>query len=226
MGICLSPDEKKLALADQSEGLKILDIETGIMQTLTSGYEGEKFVSVNSITFEDEDTIYFTHTGNIGMEEYHYELLSKQPTGRIYRYHMKTGETQIFIDHLHFPNGIAYSKQDNCLYVCHLNKYQIISVPLDQRRGENKYSIIFDNLIGFPDNLKITEDNKLWVAIPSLRDKVTNMLDNNPIIRKILINSKIPLALFLNMANFSFSGAIKIDPHNGQVEDYFLGKSD
>ena len=26
MGVCLSPDEKKLALADQTEGLKILDI--------------------------------------------------------------------------------------------------------------------------------------------------------------------------------------------------------
>ena len=97
---------------------------------------------------------------------------------------------------------------------------------MNQRIGENKYSVIFENLIGFPDNLKITEDNKLWVAIPSLRDKVTNLLDNNPLIRKILINSKIPLALFLKMGNFSFSGAIKIDPHYGQVEDYFLGKSD
>ena len=91
MGICLSPDEKKLALADQSEGLKILDLETGLLQTLVSGYEGKRFVSVNSITFTDSNTIFFTHTGNIGMEEYHFELLSKQPTGRIYKYDMKTG---------------------------------------------------------------------------------------------------------------------------------------
>lgn len=108
----------------------------------------------------------------------------------------------------------------------HLNKYQIIKVPLAQKIGENKYSIVSDNLLGFPDNLKITEDNKLWVAIPSLRDQVTNLIDNNALIRKMIINSKIPVGLFLALANFSLSGAIKIDPHSGQVEDYFMGKSD
>ena len=85
--------------------------------------------------------------------------------------------------------------------------------------------MVLNNVPGFPDNLKITEDNKLWVAIPSLRDNITNMLDNNALIRKMLINSRIPLNLFLNFANFSLSGAIKIDPHTGKIEDYFMGES-
>ena len=84
---------------------------------------------------------------------------------------------------------------------------------------------MFKNIPGFPDNLKITKDNKLWIALPSQRDAVTNMIDNNPSIRKMLINSKIPLKLFLSFANFELSGAIKIDPNTGKVEDYFLGKS-
>ena len=36
LGLCLSPSEKKLALADQNEGLKILDLSTGVITTLVS----------------------------------------------------------------------------------------------------------------------------------------------------------------------------------------------
>ncbi len=51
---------------------------------------------------------------------------------------------------------------------------------------------MIDNLIGYPDNLKITEDGKLWVAIPSLRNKINIFIDNHPAIRKALINANIP----------------------------------
>ena len=63
MGVYLSPDEKKLALADQTEGLKILDIESGKITKLVGEFNGRKFVSTNSITFSDDSTIFFTHTG-------------------------------------------------------------------------------------------------------------------------------------------------------------------
>ena len=181
---------------------------------------------MNSVTWTDDSTLYFTHTGEISMDRYHLELLSKQPSGKIYKHDMKTGRTEIFADQLHFPNGITYSKKDNCLYVNHLNKYEVIKFSLVAGTPKNSYSVVMANLPGFPDNLKVTEDNKLWVAIPSLRDPVTNMLDNYPLVRKMIINSRIPLWLFLSVANFSFSGAMKIDPTTGKVEEYFLGKSE
>lgn len=81
-----------------------------------------------------------------------------------------------------------------------------------------------DNLVGYPDNLKITEDGKLWVAFASLRDPINVFIDNNPIIRKALINIRLPEELFKNFANVSFSGGVKVDPETGKIVDYFFGK--
>ncbi len=52
--------------------------------------------------------------------------------------------------------------------------------------------MLADNLIGYPDNAKITEDGKLWIAMPSLRNKINLFIDNHPAVRKALINAKIP----------------------------------
>jgi secreted PhoX family phosphatase len=54
------------------------------------------------------------------------------------------------------------------------------------------FNVVIDNLFGYPDNIKIAEDGQLWVAIPTLRDKVTTFMDNHPILRKALINARIP----------------------------------
>lgn len=74
------------------------------------------------------------------------------------------------------------------MYVVEINKYQIIRISLSETPS---VSVVIDNLVGYPDNIKLTEDGKLWVAMPSLRDRVNVLIDNIPIIRKALINSRI-----------------------------------
>lgn len=86
--------------------------------------------------------------------------------------------------------------------------------------------MLIDKLIGYPDNLKITDDNKIWVAIPSLRDKVNIFIDNQPFLRKALINTRMPEWMFLKFANLAYAGGIKIDPSTGKIVDYLFGKGD
>lgn len=74
------------------------------------------------------------------------------------------------------------------MYVVEINKYQIIRISLSETPS---VSVVIDNLVGYPDNIKLTEDGKLWVAMPSLRDRVNVLIDNIPLIRKALINSRI-----------------------------------
>lgn len=52
--------------------------------------------------------------------------------------------------------------------------------------------MLADNLIGYPDNVKLTEDGKLWIAMPILRNNIIVFIDNHPAVRKALINGKIP----------------------------------
>lgn len=73
--------------------------------------------------------------------------------------------------------------------------FRIIKVPLVESQAQ-KYSVVIENLIGYPDNLKITDDGKLWAACPSLRDPINVFIDNTPIIRKAFINIRLPLSLF------------------------------
>ncbi|MEI2654306.1 MAG: hypothetical protein V9G12_19530 [Microthrixaceae bacterium] len=67
----------------------------------------------------------------------------------------------------------------------------MIKVPLEGTHSQ-KYSVVVDGLVGYPDNLKITDDGKLWVAFASLRDPVNVFIDNHPIVRKALINIRLP----------------------------------
>ena len=34
-----------------------------------------------------------------------------------------------------------------------------------------------ENLPGFPDNMRLSDDGSLWVATPALRNKITNLLN-------------------------------------------------
>lgn len=84
---------------------------------------------------------------------------------------------------------------------------------------------MIEGLIGYPDNIKLTEDGMIWVAIPSLRDQGNVMVDNYPLIRKALINANVPEKLFLYVANLSYAGGLKVNPKTGKVVDYLFGKN-
>lgn len=64
------------------------------------------------------------------------------------------------------------------------------------------------------------------MAIPALRDSFTNMIDNNPILRKVIINLRMPLGVFLALSNMRYAGGIKINQKTGEIVDYFFGDAD
>ena len=91
-------------------------------------------------------------------------------------------------------------------------------------KKKGKVEIITENIVGYVDNVKINEKGELWVATPTFRDSVTNLIVKSTIIRRILLNLRLPLGLFLLLANKTKVGGIKIDPENGEILDYFYGK--
>ena len=80
------------------------------------------------------------------------------------------------------------------MYVVELNYYRVLRIDLGSVRDNKpiKKEVVVENLIGYPDNLKMSEDGNLWIAIPSLRDLSNIFIDNHPSIRKMLINANIP----------------------------------
>lgn len=71
--------------------------------------------------------------------------------------------------------------------------------------------------MGYPDNVKLSESGDLWVAIPALRDSFSNIVDHNSIIRRIILNLRMPLGLFIRVANMKYAGGIKVNPKTGEI---------
>lgn len=69
----------------------------------------------------------------------------------------------------------------------------------------------------FLDNLKINEDGMIWAATPSLRDYMTNFVDRSTIVRKILLNIRLPPWLLMSLTNQKYRGGIQIDPYTGSI---------
>ena len=72
----------------------------------------------------------------------------------------------------------------------------------------------------------MNEKGELWVATPGIRDNVSNLVDRSTIIRRILLNIRLPLGLFLFLANKTKVGGVKIDPATGEIVEYFYGQPD
>jgi hypothetical protein len=84
---------------------------------------------------------------------------------------------------------------------------------------------VLGNILGYPDNVKLAASGDLWIAIPALRDGTTNMIDQNPAIRKVMLNLRVPLSLFLLVANMKYDVGIKVNRKTWEVVDYFFGDS-
>mgnify|MGYP000452785462 CR=1 FL=1 len=75
-----------------------------------------------------------------------------------------------------------------------------------------KIKIILENILGYPDNVKLTESGDLWIAVPALRDSFSNIIDHNSIIRRVILNLRMPLGMFITLANMKYAGGIRVNP--------------
>lgn len=72
IGTALNKQNNLLLLLDEKVGIRLLNLKTGEIKTLASEHEGQKFISLNSITFTNKPNIvYFTHSCSLSMEVYH-----------------------------------------------------------------------------------------------------------------------------------------------------------
>lgn len=74
-----------------------------------------------------------------------------------------------------------------------------------------------ENILGYPDNVKLSSTGDLWVAIPALRDSFSNVIDKDSLIRRILLNLRIPLKFFLALSNVKYAGGIKVNRKSGEI---------
>jgi sugar lactone lactonase YvrE len=170
----------------------------GEVTTLADSAGGRPIAYADDIYVADDGTVYFTDA--TVHERFEDELWELGDTGRLLAYHPDSGETTVELEDLGFANGLALAPDGESLLVTETSRYRVTRYWFDgERAGEAEPFV--ENLVGFPDNVDRAPDGTYWLAIPSLRVDLLDMLHAYPgVVRQL---GKLPES----------ATAISIDPY-------------
>jgi sugar lactone lactonase YvrE len=174
-----------LIVCANSLGLLSLDLQ-GAATVLAESVNGVRFKSLNELDIDAEGVIYFTETSTRWpIEQFRHVLFEHKPDGRLLSFNPRSKETKIVLEGLYFANGVAISSDQAFVLVAETGAYRLRRVWLKgERAGQTDF--FAENLPGFPDNLSATSDGRFWVAFPTPRNKLLDMILPYPFWRKAI----------------------------------------
>eukprot|EP00117_Sycon_ciliatum_P048867 scpid68426/ scgid34728/ Adipocyte plasma membrane-associated protein len=191
LGIRVLPD-KKLLIADAYVGLIKLNPEDGVIETLVpfrTLVNGRPMLIADDLAVTPDGVVYFSDASTkFTLLEAYYDHVEAGANGRVIRYDPKTGETSVFTDNLHFPNGVELSFDQSSILVAETNIYRIIRVFLYGDRA-GQWEIFADNLPAHPDNIRRHPDHGYLVGLSGIRTWDLTVLEHYPFLRRLLINT-------------------------------------
>lgn len=185
LGLEWLPDGR-LLVCDAHRGLLTVDLDDGRVEVLLGEVGGVPMRFCNNAAVAPEGTVYFTDSSQrFGIEHYKGDLLEHSGTGRLLRRH-PGGQVEVLLSGLQFPNGVALDPSGDWLAVAETASYRLLRQWLrGPRTGEHE--VLADGLPGFPDNLCTGSDGLIWVAVPSPRNPVLDLLlPRAPILRRLV----------------------------------------
>lgn len=183
LGLEALPDGSVL-VCDSHRGLLRLDPTTGHMLTLVDRIDGRPLRFCSNAVAAADGTIYFTEsTSRFGFDHWRAAILEHRGTGGLFR-RSPGGQVEVLLDGLQFANGVVLSPDGDSVVVAETGSYQLIRYWLTGERAGTT-DLVIDNLPGFPDNLALSSDGHIWVAMPNPRDRALDWLHrSHPAFRK------------------------------------------
>jgi gluconolactonase len=175
----------------------------GSITILADSYLGKRLNSPNDVVVRSDGSVWFTDPTYGIMSDYEgYRADPEQPTRNVYRLDPATGEMDAVITDFGQPNGLAFSPDENILYVADSSSSHDPDAPrhirafdvTDGRRLTNdRVFCEIDN--GLPDGFRIDLDGNLWT---SAGDGVHCFCPEGILLGKILVPQTV--------ANLTFGG--------------------
>lgn len=102
--------------------------------------------------------------------------------GRLIKFNAAKGKNEVLLKNLHFPNGVALSKDESFLVVAETMRARLLKYHLKGPKAGT--SEVFAELPGFPDNIELSGGN-FNVGIGIIPDTMLKTLPEWPIVRKL-----------------------------------------
>jgi sugar lactone lactonase YvrE len=178
LGVEVDPDGG-LVVCDPFRGVLHVDPATGKVTTMTDKVDGITMLLCDNSSLTADGTVYFSDSSTqFGLDHYKGELLAHSGTGRLLR-RTPDGAVDLVADGLQFANGVALAADESWVAVAQTAAYCIDRVWLSGPRQGQRETLV-DNLPAFPDNVSLGSDGLIWVALPSPRDSVLDLLLPRP----------------------------------------------
>ncbi|MGH8727123.1 MAG: SMP-30/gluconolactonase/LRE family protein [Burkholderiales bacterium] len=162
--------EGRLILAEHGDRRLARLEPDGSKTTLASHYEGKRLNSPNDVVFKSNGDLYFTDPP-FGLPKAFDDPAKELPHQGVYRL-KPDGEIALLIDDLKAPNGIAFSPDENTLYVTDVAAGRWLAYPVDDDGTLGAGKVFADanpfrkNGKGGADGLKVDARGNLFATGP------------------------------------------------------------
>ena len=175
----------------------------GSITVLADRYQGKRLNSPNDVVVRSDGSVWFTDPTYGIMSDYEgHRADPEQPTRNVYRLDPATGEIDAVVTDFGQPNGLAFSLDENILYVAdsssshdpkaprHIRAFDVIE---GRRLVNDRVFCEINN--GLPDGFRIDLGGNLWT---SAGDGVQCFSPDGKLLGKILVPQTV--------ANLTFGG--------------------
>ncbi|MEV0952107.1 SMP-30/gluconolactonase/LRE family protein [Promicromonospora sp. NPDC050249] len=223
LGLAFAPDGR-LIVANHGVGLQAISPD-GSVETLVDEVAGERILFANDLDISDTGLVYFSdsssryNTTTLGDESSSYLLpdaIDGRASGRLLVYDLGTGRSEVLLDRVYFPNGVALTADGSALWVAESNRYRVLEYDLATGATRS----VYENLPGTPDNIDRDADGRMLVAIYERNAALDNLVLPYAISREILI--RLPSDLFVNEED-PLSGSILVARDTGSIVEFLTG---
>ncbi|UVO13122.1 SMP-30/gluconolactonase/LRE family protein [Mycobacterium sp. SVM_VP21] len=185
LGLAFTHDQR-LLICDSHRGLLRYDPQTQQLETLVSEVGGQPLTFCSNAVESSDGTIYFTEsTSRFHYEHYKGSVIEARGSGSLMQ-RSPDGTVSVLATGLHFANGVTLTADESAVVFAEstgrrLSKYWLT--------GPHRGSItaLVEELPGHPDNISTGRDGRIWVAMVSDRNALSDWLSPRaPVLRRLL----------------------------------------
>jgi sugar lactone lactonase YvrE len=167
LGLEFLGDDELLVCASQA-GLLAVSLDSQHVRILTDEVEGRPLRAVNNAAVAGDGTIYFTDSSQrYPVPQWRADIVQRTRSGRLFR-RAPDGAVTELLGGLEFANGVALARDESYVAVAETGTCRLHRVWLrGERAGTSE--LFVDLLSGYPDNISLGSDRRIWVAVASPR---------------------------------------------------------